>query len=130
MHEICTALGIPPGRGRQAALGRMFGVTSKAARKWLVGTGLPELGQALAIAERAGVNVNWMLQGIGPKRSDVIDTKALVVAEALETLPGTARDAVLRFMEFTLKENADGLIGEQLTRYLRALNSFRQPAGH
>jgi transcriptional regulator with XRE-family HTH domain len=130
MNEICADLGIPTGRGRQAQLGRMFGVTPKAARKWLLGEGFPELTQALEIADRAGVNINWLLQGIGPKRSDVIDTKALVASEALEALPDMPRHAVLQFMGFTLKENADHLFAEQLTRYLRALDTYRQPPKH
>lgn len=125
MNEICDDLGIPAEHGRQAALGRRFGVTPKAARKWLMGDGYPELELAIAIAEAAGVNINWLLQGAGPKRGDRIETKALVLNEAIEALPDEGRQQVLNFMGFTFQQ-ADGIFtGERLARYMKMLDAFK-----
>lgn len=104
----------------------MFGVTPKAARKWLIGEGYPETETVLRIAEKAGVNVNWLLQGVGPKRGDKVDTKALVITEALEALPPEDRQQVLNFMGYTF-EHAHSTVftGERLARYMRMLDSFK-----
>lgn len=126
LSEVCVELGIPPGHGQQAALGRMFGVTPKAARKWLVGEGYPEMEMALRICERAGVNINWLLQGVGPKRGDKVDTKALVLSEAIEALPPEERQQALNFLGYTLEHSHSQVFtGERLARYMRMLDSFK-----
>jgi hypothetical protein len=41
----------------------------------------------IAIADWADVNVNWLLQGAGPKRGNRMSTKAQVLEEAIQSLP-------------------------------------------
>ncbi|MBA3661009.1 MAG: hypothetical protein H0W64_04750 [Gammaproteobacteria bacterium] len=58
--------GIPPkGKGRQVTLGKMFGVSQKAANKWLEGISLPDTMRIAVIAERLRVNVEWLTYGTG-----------------------------------------------------------------
>jgi hypothetical protein len=127
LAEVCGDLGIVPGHGQQAALGRMFGVTPKAARKWLVGDGYPEMETAIKICDKAGVNINWLLQGVGPKRGDKIETKALVLSEAIESLPMEERQQALNFLGYTLEHSSSVVFTkERLTRYMRMLDAFKQ----
>ena len=68
--------GVPPkGKGRQVTVGKMFGVSQKAANKWLEGISLPDTMRIAVIAEKLNVNVEWLTYGVGP-----INT---------ESLPGT-----------------------------------------
>jgi transcriptional regulator with XRE-family HTH domain len=85
MHEICDNKDVPV-IGRQVALARVFGVTNKAARRWLEGLGYPEMAMAVRIADWADVNLTWLLQGSGPKRGNRVDGKALVLDEAMHAL--------------------------------------------
>lgn len=87
MNEICDDKGLTKAHGRQAELGRKFDVTPKAARRWLLGLGLPELVMAIRIAEWADVNLNWLLQGVGPKRGNRIDARLAVLDDAIHSLP-------------------------------------------
>jgi SOS-response transcriptional repressor LexA len=62
--DLC---GIPPkGKGRQVIVGKMFGVSQKAASKWLEGISLPDTMRIAVIAERLKVNVEWLTYGSGP----------------------------------------------------------------
>lgn len=53
--------------GRQTKAALRFGVTQKAARKWLEGEGLPKTSRINAIARELGVRAAWLLSGDGPK---------------------------------------------------------------
>lgn len=85
MNALCDDMEIPK-VGRQVALSREFQVTNKAARRWLVGEGYPEMAMAVRIADWAGVNLNWLLQGVGPKRGSRVDGRVLVLDEAVQAL--------------------------------------------
>jgi hypothetical protein len=126
MAEVCADLGIEPGHGQQAALGRLFGVTPKAARKWLMGEGFPEMAMALRICEKADVNVNWLLQGVGPKRGDKVAVRAMVLDEVITELPDTSRQSVLDFVGYTLEKSDGVFVGERLVRYMKMLDSFKK----
>lgn len=126
MHELCDALGIPDGHGRQAALGRRFNVTPKAARKWLMGIGYPEMPKAVEMCEAAQVNVVWLLQGTPPKRGQHVDGNLLGLAEAIAGLPQAEREAVLQFARFKVQETAGWYRPELLQGYLRNIDSLRQ----
>lgn len=66
MSIVCDLLQIPPaGKNRQEALGTMFGVTQKAARKWLVGDGYPDTAKGVQIAMQAKVSFDWLMTGRG-----------------------------------------------------------------
>lgn len=126
MHELCDELGIAPGHGRQTALGKLFGVTPKAARKWLLGISYPEMPLAVAMCERAGVNVLWLLQGSGPKKGDKVDRPTMMLAEGLQSLPNDQRLVVLEFLRFQF-EKADGwFTNEALARYTDSIDTLRR----
>src|ERR1700754_872095 len=84
--ELCVDKQLPA-RGRQTQLAKLFKVSQQAARKWLDGRSYPETDKIVAIADWAGVNVNWLLQGVGPKHGNRVDAKALVLDEAVRMLP-------------------------------------------
>lgn len=87
MNEICDDMHLPSSRGRQSALADVFKVNPKAARKWLVGIGYPEMATACRIADWAGVSLLWLLQGYGPKHPLRLSGKAQVLDEAIHSLP-------------------------------------------
>lgn len=117
-------MGLPRERGRQTELAKQFGFSPNAARKWLNGDGMPELENALRIANWAEVTIVWLLQGLGPKRGDKIETKAIVLDEALHSLPVDDGQQVLDFIRYKI-EKADGpIVGERLARYMTMLDAF------
>lgn len=126
LNELCTEQELPE-RGRQSALATKFHVTPNAARKWLLGLGLPELEVAIRMADWAKVNVEWLLTGRGPKRGHLVETKALVVAEALQSLPAEERAATLDYIKYKLDRAGALFTGEKLKRYKDALDRFGQP---
>jgi transcriptional regulator with XRE-family HTH domain len=124
LKEVCEDEGLPE-RGRQTALAKRFSVSQQAAKKWLSGESLPELDKVISIANWADVNVVWLLQGIGSKRVNLIDTKALVLSEAIENLPIDSKQQVLDFISYKI-ERADGLFtGERLSRYMTMIDAYK-----
>jgi len=75
-----------PLRGRQTGLAKLFKVSQQAARKWLDADSFPNTDTIVAIADWGDVNVNWLLQGAGPKKGNRVDTKALLLDEAVHSL--------------------------------------------
>ncbi|MEN7429184.1 hypothetical protein VA599_00415 [Chromobacterium sp. TRC.1.1.SA] len=66
VNLVCDRLGIPPaGRNRQELLGKRYGVSQKAARKWLVGAGFPETAISIKMATDARVSYTWLMTGSG-----------------------------------------------------------------
>lgn len=125
LREICRDMGLPADRGLQTRLAEQFRVSPNAARKWVQGLGMPELETAIEIANWGGVNVIWLLQGKGPKRGDKLDTKAIVLNEAMDAIPPDDRQMVLDFMRYKI-ERADGIIaGERMARYLTMIDNFK-----
>lgn len=49
-------------------LGKEFGVSAQAVRKWLSAESLPTTARASLIAERLGVRRSWLLDGEAPMR--------------------------------------------------------------
>lgn len=67
MNHALDLYGIPPkGKGRQVMVGKIFGVSQKAANKWLEGASLPDTMRIAIIAEKLHVNVEWLTYGSGP----------------------------------------------------------------
>ncbi|MCX8003685.1 MAG: hypothetical protein N2688_01825 [Burkholderiaceae bacterium] len=123
MHEVCDALGIPPGRGRQTALGKRFGVTPKAARKWLEGLGYPDLDLALRIAHEARVSALWLLQGEGPKYlAETRNQLAERVGDIVDSLPPQERQQALDFIRYKVERSGKWYSAEQLGRYMSFLD--------
>lgn len=124
LKELCDEEGLPE-HGRQTALAKRFDVSQQAVKKWLSGESLPELEKLILLANWARVNVSWLAQGVGPKRANIVDTKALVLSEAIEGLPYDSKQQVLDFIGYKI-ERADGLFtGERLSRYMTMLDAFK-----
>jgi hypothetical protein len=130
VHELCDELGIPAGHGRQTILGKRFGVTPKAARKWLMGLAFPEMATAVRMCAEAQVNVNWLLQGVGPKKGERTDADTLRLAEGLERLPLENKQAVLEYLRYEF-ERADGwFTNETLARYIDSIDEIKRRAAN
>lgn len=124
LHDVCDDLGLLPGRGRQTALAKRFGLTPNAARKWLLGIGMPELDKAIEIANAARVNVLWLLQGAGPKRGDAFDTTPGELLEAVQQLPANEGQQVFDFIRYKI-ERADGwFAADKLANYMLMLDKL------
>ena len=112
-------------RGRQTELAKLFNVSPNGARKWLLGEGMPELEVAIRLARWADVNVEWLLTGRGPKRGAHLDTKALILSEALEALAPTDRHEVLGYFAYKVQHSVSRVITEsQVNRYIAAINTY------
>lgn len=59
------------GKGRQGLLGKAFGVSQKGARKWLEGEAIPRHATLVSMADRFGVNANWLEYGDGPMHNQL-----------------------------------------------------------
>jgi phage repressor protein C with HTH and peptisase S24 domain len=89
LNQALDAAGVPPKtQGRQTAVGKMFGVTQKGARKWLEAEAIPETKRLPQIAAKLAVSVEWLLTGRPPR--DYIDGEVITPRlPAPETLPGS-----------------------------------------
>lgn len=118
LNNLLDERGIPGKfEGRQVAVGKLFGVSQKGARKWLEGEGLPTLEKCIEIASWAGVHTEWLVSGRGPKEVSEEPPERL-----LEELPTDVKQDTFNFLEFTLQKR---LSGEQLARYLRWIDRIR-----
>lgn len=116
-----------PEHGRQTVLARHFFVTQGATKKWLSGEGYPTMEKLIAICEWAGVNLNWLTLGTGPKRTDTVDTKSLVLGEAIESMPEDERQQVLDFITYKFERSSAPLFaGERMARYLKMIDAFKR----
>lgn len=125
LNELCDDMQLPA-HGRQALLAKQFGVGPKAARKWLLGEGYPEMDLAIRIAQWANVSFNWLMTGMGPKREGHADTKVVVLDEALDSMPVDDRQQVFDFIEYKIHRNEAMFAGERLTRYLTMIDAFKK----
>ncbi len=66
-----TSLGYEPGRPKE--LGRLFGVSGQAVRKWLEGAALPNTTRMVVVAEALGVRRAWLQDGEPPMRPQVAE---------------------------------------------------------
>lgn len=126
LHEVCDDMKLPK-HGRQTLLARKFDVTQGATKKWLSGDGYPSMDNIVAICDWAGVNVNWLVQGVGPKRTDGIDTKSLILGEAIESMPEPDRQQALDFIGYKIERSSAPIFtGERLARYMKMLDAFKK----
>lgn len=122
--ELCNSAQLPA-RGRQTRLSEIFGVTPKAARKWVNGLGLPELEIIIAIARWGNVNMEWLLTGRGPKRGNLVDTKDLMLGEMMRSLPSVTRHEVADFLGYKIERGVPTLAEEQRAKYLKMIDHFK-----
>jgi transcriptional regulator with XRE-family HTH domain len=126
LREVCDDLNLPE-HGRQTMLAKKFNVTQGATKKWLSGEGYPTMDNLIAICAWAEINLNWLTLGVGPKKTGAVDTKALVLGEAVEALPPDDRQQVLDFISYKLERPSMPLFtGERTARYLKMIDSFKR----
>lgn len=125
LNTLCDELKIAPGHGRQTALGKRFGVTPKAARKWLTGQSYPEMQTAVRMCEEGKVSVLWLLQGTPPMRGSTIDPATAVVSEALLALPAENRNQVLDYLRFQFESHRGWFTSEAIGRYVRDIDKVK-----
>lgn len=126
LAEVCVDLGLPAGRGLYTSFARMFGVTPNAARKWLNGTGMPELARVVAIAARARVNVSWLLQGYGPKRAgSERQDLGRAVADAIDVLPHQVAAEVVDYLIYRVDRAAPLIAREDYDDIARRLQAAK-----
>jgi len=124
LNEICSDLGLPAERGRQTALAKQFGVSPTAARKWLLGDGLPEMEMAIRIAKWADVNFEWLMTGRGPKSGDKLPTRALVVDEIMRRGTPEERRELVNFIKYKIEHATTPIAAEERARYEGALSTY------
>lgn len=129
LHEICDDMGLPKVRGRQTKLAQLFKVSPNAARKWLQGLGMPEIELAVLIANWAGVNLNWLLQGVGPKHGTRVDAKVLMLDEALHTLPREMGLDMIDNLRSKLERFGKITADEPAARYSVMLDAYEKELG-
>ncbi len=109
LNEALDGLGVPPKhQGRQQALVDLLkpdlDVSQKGARKWLEGEGFPGMENAVILAKKVDISVEWLLTGRGPKRPGVvaIDLSDLQIglAQRWVKLPKNLRDHILSLVYF------------------------------
>lgn len=123
INEICEDKNLPA-RGRQTRLGKEFNLTPNAARKWLLGEGMPELPMAVRIANWAGVNVQWLLQGTLPKsQAPTTVAAALILEEALRELPPEVARDLLDYIAYKITKAFEASPAKA-ARYARAIDSL------
>lgn len=98
-NELCDDMGVPPkGKNRQSAVAQIFKVSQKGARKWLEGEGLPTLSRCIQIAIWAGVSIDWLTSGRGPKKPDLLhlDDYANKMLGVMQTMPEYLKPTAIR----------------------------------
>ncbi|WP_052262805.1 hypothetical protein [Chromobacterium violaceum] len=115
VNIVCDRLGIPPaGKNRQDILGKRYGVSQKAARKWLVGEGFPDTAISIRMAVDAKVSFDWLMTGRGQ----------MEVVEYSETTPDDL--PVARRLIFTADGQPVGIFGEDLAELKQTLQAALQ----
>lgn len=123
LRAVCIDKGLPE-RGMQTQLAKKFDVSQQAARKWLDGASYPEIETIVRLADWGDVNVNWLLQGAGPMRGNRVDTKALVLDEAIRRLPAELGIDLIDNLRAKLARVNKLTAHEPLKRYLAMLDAY------
>ena len=129
VNEICDDRGLPKGRGRQVALAAEFKLTNKAARKWLLGLGYPEMSTAVRLANWGGVGLNWLLQGLGPKHERRVDARAALLDEAVRLLPRESGVDLIDNLRAKLVRVGRLDAQEPTARYGKMLDAYEEELG-
>jgi hypothetical protein len=89
-QEACTETHLPTSMD---ALGKVFSVSGVMAWNYWNGEKLPSMRQAILMAKKLNVCVEWLLTGRGPKRpTDLIPGREIV---DITDLPGDAKTIIL-----------------------------------
>jgi len=102
LNALCDERGLPPkGKNRQHELGRIFGVSQPAARKWPEAEGWPTMSMAVRLAIWGGVHVEWLLTGRGQQRlhESPADAYARLAAALVHQMPENTKHQALRILQ-------------------------------
>lgn len=113
MHEICNDMKLPI-HGRQSDLAKVFSVSQKGARKWLEAESFPRWEHIVRITEWAGVTVEWLMTGRGPKTlGDLYPSRAIAhVAEIMQAMEPEQQHLVARLADQVKKPDNAAVAGE------------------
>lgn len=101
LNQALDLYGVPPkGKGRQVTVGKMFGVSQKAANKWLEAISLPDTMRIATIAEKLKVNVEWLTYGTGPINSEPLPGAA---NSNWKRVPLISREEAAEFKNFNIE---------------------------
>jgi hypothetical protein len=64
--------------------------------------------------------------GVGPKRPGPIDTKTVIMGEAIESLPSNERQQVLDFLAYKFERSAEFFASDRLARYMKMIDAFKR----
>lgn len=86
MNYVADKLKIPPkGKNRQSVIGKLFGVSQEAARKWLEGESIPKNETCIEIALKADVSFEWLMTGRGiPDYGNTPEAKVLIAMQNMD----------------------------------------------
>lgn len=120
LNELCAESDDIPKKyeGIQVALGKRFGVSQKAARKWLEGEGMPTFAKCIEIAKWGKVHTEWLLTGRGPK---YLEPEESTPENGLSELPEHVLAPTLDFIRYQVERN---MSGERLGHYLKWLDEM------
>ena len=111
LNMVADMLNIPPkGENRQKLLGKMFGVSQEAARKWLAGEGLPQLQKCIEIAKKSSVSIEWLLTGRGIVEYE--NTPESQAFKAMQSMDAATKYQAVKILN-TLAEPAEKPNGTQ-----------------
>jgi len=99
LNQVADLLKVPPvGKNRQSVMGKMFGVSQEAARKWLSGEGMPQLTKCIEICNKANISIDWLLTGKGSMLIVGYNLSNEMTAhlQVMQQLPDYARTEVIR----------------------------------
>ena len=114
LNEALTDSAYPvKGENRQAIVGKIFGVTQKAARKWLEGEGMPTLERCIFIAKQLEVQFEWLMTGRGTKHHTRITIEK-----------DLSNHHVTDFQHKLVCELFDGLIKHQQMELIKQMESI------
>jgi transcriptional regulator with XRE-family HTH domain len=102
LNHALDRAGVPPkSRGRQSAVGKMFGVSQKGARKWLEGEAMPDTRRLPGIAQTLGISAEWLLTGANDSQQAActISEEEMQHLRRLRCLPPADRARVLHVLD-------------------------------
>lgn len=119
LNLVFDDMKIPPkGKGRQEAVGKMFGVGQKGARKWLEGESIPTYERCVEICRRGNVHYEWLMTGRGPRH-----IAGGAAEQWIEELPDPLVQETFDFWEVRGRRMFEG---DTLAHYLRWIDTIRK----
>lgn len=109
LHLALDQQGIPR-RGRQTRLGKMFGVSQKAAGKWLSADAIPSMERSIEITKALDVCLEWLLTGRGPMTLEMqessLSNRELALLSKYRAISAEQRDALHILLDAIAPPNA------------------------